>query len=235
MIEDRQHALPVKAMAKAIVSELNADIERLRADKIWCRDKGAMRNIRNKIKGRKNSILLVTAIAERLPPSLEFFTVAAQSRPKEEQDRQRFEFDAGERQVFLKQVFANSANHKNLLAMGLDEDKIDLFVTQNRFPALRPQFSYDITVDHAVDISFGGSNEAPNLFVVPGYVNDMKARLISIQLHLGRTELLSFRPAATADGKRSAVPIIPGGFQLVTQDRDTLKRRMETLLHADLK
>lgn len=235
MIQGGQHTPQVKATAKAIVNDLNADIQRLRADKVWCRDDRAMRNIRNKIKGRKNSILLMNAIAERLPPSLEFFTVAVQSRPWAEQDRQRFDFDTGERRHFLKQVFADAANHKNLLAMGLDEEKIDLFVRENRFPALKPQFPYDITVDHAIDISFGGSNEASNLFVIPGYVNNMKARLTSIQQHLGRKELLSFRPAATPDGKRSAVPLIPGGFQLVTQDRDTLKRRMETLLNANLK
>ena len=119
--------------------------------------------------------------------------------------------------------------------MGIAPDKSDKFLDDGITPHIKANFPYDITVDHIVDLGYGGLNDFENLCLIPGYLNELKGNFVQAQELLAFDRVLSFRPRPDAAGNAVYVPVLQGGFQLLTNDSNTLRIRAETLFNADLK
>lgn len=230
-----EHIPSAHIIGQAIVASIKERIEALDESLPWQRSVREADKARGQIHMHKKSIRLVKAVLNGMPASMEFFTFAVDEPIRTDYIKTRFDFDVEGRSLFLRKTFADSANYKSLRAMGLSVETIERCAEDGKTPIIKPGFPYDLTVDHTVDLAYGGTNVPENLCAIPEYVNSLKGIFTQVQYKLGRPNILSFRPRAQKDGTPVPVPVIPGGFQLLTNDGNTLKRRMETLLNADLK
>ncbi|PZQ48621.1 MAG: hypothetical protein DI551_01230 [Micavibrio aeruginosavorus] len=168
-------------------------------------------------------------VCTNLPPSLELFTFERQPRSAKDRQQLKVEFSRRVQRPFLIEVFQDKASLKTLERMNLNDHHFaEFFRNDTNLPNNSGQL-LDLSVDHIVDRWLGGDNTAPNLCVVPFYLNSLKDRFVMLQVMNNQTDIISFRPRMDGQGNRVIVPYIPNGFRPPT--RDILKLTHELLDH----
>jgi hypothetical protein len=128
--------------------------------------------------------------------------------------------------------YKNAADHYRsaFKAMGLNNDMISM-IAQGWVP-IHPEggWYYDLSFDHVVDLSRGGSAEQDNLVIVPRYVNNLRERLYSLQISEAVVpQYVLTLQYKEAEKRHALVPYIPGGFRQDIVDPVVFSERMAPL------
>jgi 5-methylcytosine-specific restriction endonuclease McrA len=214
----------IKAQIHAYINqkELRAD-ETLRKGQVAPHAK-AMERLRNGQRFLHN----FTKIVEHMPPYLTFNLVALKKRDPEQVEHIRREFRKVARREFLLSL--NAAQERTCLEkMGLNERQIDVICTSGVCHNKALGETFNLTVDHIVDIGHGGKNNVENLRLVQYHMNQVAAYLSHFQVQtLKRTRILELNFVPEQTGGCSKVPVLPWGFEPYEPTRENVWQKVDS-------
>ena len=208
---------------------------------MWMQSPDEITAARKQMNVRAAAGRLFEDIFRSLPDSFDFFLFEPQPRTREERLPLRAEFNDYARGGFMRFVFNHEASRQNLLEMGLMPQDLDDYLERRKLPQIASHTAshepehhmiYDLSIDHLVDLSLGGTNGFDNLCIMPLYLNTMKSDFVKVQTAAGLEQVVSFRPRPDKEGNRTYVPVIPYGFRGSSHQRDRLIERREVLLET---
>lgn len=170
-------------------------------------------------------------VMANMPECLDIELIDLNSVNGDTKKRKEKQFDNGIKRDFLSEMAKR--HPKAFENMGVKGDYLLHIQEEGTVPYHPDDGYYDITVDHIIELSLGGSNDWKNLSVIPEFLNICKTKFFHNQLRAGAKNNAILIVPKKFDDRPNAVPFIPGGFRQ-KQDHAALQTRSSELFGYDL-
>ncbi len=215
-------AISLQRLASDMQVAFSHTIQSLQEDLVWCQDADSSENTKAKIKKYTDLRECFMAVVGNMPTCLKLEIIDFENTYAQNHiEKMRFEFETEVRSQFLKAVASAPSCYNALERMGLTELDIQNMKNRGTIPYLKKAAApYDITVEHIVDLSRGGSNDFENLCLLPDYLNWFKNQFLEMQASLIRKhsslrnqgKMITLLPCPL-NGAIPKVPFIKGGYR----------------------